>query len=144
VVDSINTLAQRYHAALARERELANELAHELRTPLASITLQAVRCATRRAGPRAMPALAQLERDALRAGQVLADLLALARASRTELADAAQPLDLGTLAREVVADFGPGRLASGHELALDCPGRSPCTATPCCWGWHCATWWKTR
>jgi two-component system sensor histidine kinase QseC len=125
VVDSINTLAQRYQAALARERELASELAHELRTPLASITLQARALRDAPGGPARDAALAQLERDALRAGQVLADLLALARASRAELADAAQPLDLGTLARDVVADFGPTAWRSGHELALDSPGAFP-------------------
>ncbi|HEY0824839.1 MAG TPA: two-component sensor histidine kinase, partial [Ramlibacter sp.] len=40
-VDAINRLVDRYNAALNRERALANEFAHELRTPLASIALQA-------------------------------------------------------------------------------------------------------
>ena len=41
VVNSINTLLDRQQEALERERSLANEVAHELRTPLASIALQA-------------------------------------------------------------------------------------------------------
>ncbi len=130
VVDSINTLAGRYHATLTRERELANELAHELRTPLASITLQA-RALRDEPGHAQREALAaQLERDALRAGQVLADLLSLARASRTELAEAAQALDLGELAREVVAEFAQAAHASGHELSLASPAPFAATGHP--------------
>lgn len=130
VVDSINTLADRYHATLSRERELASELAHELRTPLASITLQARALRDAPPGPARDDALARLERDALRAGQVLADLLALARASRTEMADAAQPVNLDTVAREVVAEFAQAALDSGHELALVSPGAFMLTGHP--------------
>ena len=41
MVNAINTLLDRQQEALERERNLANEVAHELRTPLASIALQA-------------------------------------------------------------------------------------------------------
>lgn len=130
VVDSINTLAVRYREALSRERELANELAHELRTPLASITLQARMLRGESDGPQREALLAQLERDVLRAGQVLADLLSLARASRIDLAEAAQPLELADLAREVLADFGQIAVQSGHELALVAPTPFPLQGHP--------------
>lgn len=122
VVNSINTLTTRYQAAVSRERELASELAHELRTPLASLTLQAhaLREATSGAAHDAL--LVQLERDALRAGQVLSNLLALARASRTELVKAMQSVDLDEIARAEVAEFGQAALDSGQELALTSPG----------------------
>lgn len=122
VVESINTLAGRYHAVLARERELSNELAHELRTPLASITLQARALRLVEQGPEREVLLQQLERDALRSGHVLSDLLALARASRTDMADARQALDLDEIARQEVASFGQTAHQSGHELALVSPG----------------------
>lgn len=117
VVAAINTLVERYHAALARERELASELAHELRTPLSALVLQA---RTLRESPAGVDraALARLEQDALRAGQVLAELLALARASRTALGEAAQPVDLPALAQQVLADRAEAALAGGHDLAL--------------------------
>ena len=122
VVESINTLAGRYHAVLARERELANELAHELRTPLASITLQARALRLVEQGPERELLLQQLERDALRSGHVLSDLLALARASRLEMAEARQALDLDEISRHEVASFGQIAHQSGHELALVSPG----------------------
>ncbi len=118
MVMSINTLAERYQAAMSRERELANELAHELRTPLASLTLQARALRDAPSGVLREESLAQMEHDVLRAGQVLADLLSLARASRTELAEAAQLLDLSELARGVVGEFAQVAHESGHELAV--------------------------
>jgi two-component system sensor histidine kinase QseC len=63
-----------------------------------------------------------LPEDALRAGDVLAHLLALARASRAELDEAAQAVDLDTLARRVVADYAPEAHAGGRELALASAG----------------------
>lgn len=117
VVAAINTLVRRYHAALARERELASELAHELRTPLSALVLQA---RTLRESPASADpaALARLEQDALRAGQVLAELLALARASRAALSETVQTVGLPALAQQVLADRAEAALAGGHDLAL--------------------------
>lgn len=133
VVQSINTLMARHQDALVRERQLAGELAHELRTPLASLALQARSLRTQLAPPGAVTAdaagrdaaLLQIERDALRAGQVVSHLLTLARASRTDMAETAQPLDLDTLAREVVGSYAQAALDSGHDLALLSPGPFP-------------------
>ncbi|MEO8151607.1 MAG: histidine kinase dimerization/phospho-acceptor domain-containing protein [Rhizobacter sp.] len=117
VVDSINTLVERQHAALVRERELSSELAHELRTPLASLALHA--SLLRRAaneGERT-ESLTRIEQEAQRANHVVSHLLALARANRTEMVEAAQLLDLAELARRVVGEYAQSALDSGHELA---------------------------
>jgi two-component system, OmpR family, sensor histidine kinase QseC len=129
-VDAINRLVDRYHAALTRERALANEFAHELRTPLASIALQARGAQESPPGPAQQEALARLGADALRAGEVLAHLLALARASRAELDEAAQALDLDALARRVVSDYAPDAHAGGRELELSSPGPFPLSGHP--------------
>jgi two-component system sensor histidine kinase QseC len=121
-VDAINRLVDRYHGALTRERALANEFAHELRTPLASIALQARGIQDAPAGPVQTAALARLQEDALRAGEVLAHLLALARTSRAELDEAAEALDLDLLARRVVSEFAPAAHAGGRELGLASTG----------------------
>lgn len=122
IAAAVNALAARYQAALARERALASEFAHELRTPLASLALQA-RTARDAQEPAARgAALARLERDALRAGDVLTHLLALARASRAALDEAAQPLDLAALAHELVAEAAPQADAAGREVELVSPG----------------------
>jgi two-component system sensor histidine kinase QseC len=129
-VDAINRLVDRYHAALTRERSLANEFAHELRTPLASIALQVRGVQETPPGPAQQQALTRLGEDALRAGDVLSHLLALARASRAELDEAAESLDLDALARRVVADYAPEAHAGGRELELASPGPFPLSGHP--------------
>jgi two-component system, OmpR family, sensor histidine kinase QseC len=121
VVRSIDTLMERYNSALARERTLASEVAHELRTPLASLSLHAASLRGALTPEERSESLRRVEQEAARAGSVLAHVLALARASRAELAEAAQPLDLAALARGVVAEYGQPAYASGHDLSLDAP-----------------------
>jgi two-component system, OmpR family, sensor histidine kinase QseC len=117
-VEAVNRLVERYHAALTRERDLASELAHELRTPLAALALQA-RALRELPGDGAhAEAAARVEQQALRAGEVLSHLLTLARAQRAELDEAVQPVDLCELARAVVAGFAPQAHEGGRELAL--------------------------
>ncbi|MDT7834298.1 histidine kinase dimerization/phospho-acceptor domain-containing protein [Aquabacterium sp. OR-4] len=124
VAATVETLVQRFQAALAHERDVSGMLAHELRTPLTTLVL---RCRTLReqaeqGQPPSPQALATLEREALRAGQVLGELLALARADRAALGEAPVPVDLQALAQEVIADAVPAASARGHELALASPG----------------------
>lgn len=123
-------MVDRYHAALTRERALANEFAHELRTPLAALALQARGAMEAPPGPAQQAAIAGLQDEALRAGEVLAHLLALARTSRAELDEAAQPLDLEQIARRVVSDFAPDAHAGGRELSLASAGPFPLSGHP--------------
>lgn len=118
VVASINLLGQRYRAALASERELANEMAHELRTPLASIVLQARGLRDADTADERAALLELLAHDTQRAARVLDEVLALARASRAEWSEVAVSLDLSELARQVVAGFAQSAHDSGHELSL--------------------------
>lgn len=121
VVHSINTLIDGQQAALLRERQLASEVAHELRTPLASLALQAKALQSPLTPAEHSQALQRLERDALKAGHVLAQLLALARASRSELAEAAQPVELQALARRVAAEYAQAAWDSGHDIGVSGP-----------------------
>jgi len=121
IVQSIDMLIARYNAALAHERELASEVAHELRTPLASLRLHAASLRHGLSPEELELARKRIELDADRAAAVLADLLALARASRTELAEAQQELDLADLARRVASEFGQAAIQSDHELSVEAP-----------------------
>jgi len=123
VVEAINLLMQRHEAALARERQFADELAHELRTPLSSLALHARSLRGPLDETERAEALRRIETDALRAGEVLSEVLALARASRSELAEAAQSIDVAELARHVVAGFAQDAHESGHELSFAGPER---------------------
>lgn len=118
VVRSINTLVGQQQASLERERQLASEVAHELRTPLASIALQAASLRGALSPPAREQALAQIGADAMRAGHVITQLLALARASRADLQQQMQRLDLGALAGQVVAGYAQASWESGHTLSV--------------------------
>ncbi|APW40229.1 two-component sensor histidine kinase [Rhodoferax koreense] len=122
VVHSINTLIDGQQAALLRERQLASEVAHELRTPLASLALQAKALQSPMAPDEHGQALQRVERDALKAGHVLAQLLALARASRSELAEAAQPVELQALAQRVAAEYAQAAWDGGQEIGVSDTG----------------------
>ncbi len=125
VVQSINTLLDRQQEALERERSLANEIAHELRTPLASIALQARALGDAPAGTldaeAQRQALARIGQDALHAGHVLGQLLALARAGRAMLAEPPVPVDLAALARQVVASHAQAAWQRGCSLSVQAP-----------------------
>ncbi|GGH52097.1 two-component sensor histidine kinase [Comamonas phosphati] len=129
MVHSINTLLDRQQEALARERNLANEVAHELRTPLASIVLQAqalesvLHGRVDRAGDAESlrQALRRIGRDALHAGHVLDQLLALARAGRSLQDGPLQPVDWAGVARTVVAAQAQAAWQCDDSLSVVAP-----------------------
>jgi two-component system sensor histidine kinase QseC len=130
MVAAIETLGERYRTALVHERELADTFAHELRTPLASLRLHAASLRGTLTPPQRQDALQQIEADAVRAAAIMDDLLALARASRAQLAEAAQPLDLAALARRIAAEQAQDAFAGAHDLAVEAPDTCPVHGHP--------------
>lgn len=118
VVSSINKLLGQQQAALERERQLASEIAHELRTPLASIALQAASLRGALPAQAQAAALQQISADALRAGHVISQLLALARTGQGGLQQAQESVQLAQLARQVVAGYAQAAWQSGHQLSV--------------------------
>ena len=123
-VDAINGLIDRIDAQTEREREFASDVAHELRSPLATIALQAEAAGRAQAAPaERAAALAQLREASHGAARVLTQLLDLARARRVDVP--AQPVDLVALAATVLAGFAQRSHDGGHELELVAPPHGP-------------------
>ena len=105
---------------VAREREerFSADVAHELRTPLAAIasTAEAASSGNIEAAPAVLRGIA---RRAIESGDLVADLLTLARASDAESLDR-EPVDLAIVAQSVARERTSERGTIALECAIDC------------------------
>jgi len=105
---ALNRLLDRLNHALDGERRFTADAAHELRTPLAAIQIQAqVALASRNEEGRAH-ALEQVLAGTRRATRLVEQLLRLARLDPLAGLPATQPIELAALARQVVEDLHLG------------------------------------
>lgn len=121
----INQLAQDFNQLLAaqnnrlqRERQFISDASHELRTPIATIRGN-LKLIERRGEqhPEVIPeSLGFIDQESLRMQHLIETLLHLSRADRAAVT--LQPLDLATLARNVVAHYQP---LVQQPLSLEAP-----------------------
>ncbi len=132
IVKAINTLVDSLKTRAQREREFASDVAHELRTPLTAIALQARAARDDASAER----LDGLEREALRAGHILAQLLDLARAQQvTSSAPGSgehepERVALGDLAARLISAHAQLAHERGQELSLVQPQEPVAVAAP--------------
>jgi two-component system sensor histidine kinase QseC len=114
---ALNRLLARLDHALESERRITADAAHELRTPLAAIQMQAeVAEATANEDDRSH-ALQQVLAGTRRATRVVEQLLRLARLDPLSGPPTPAAVDLAALATKVAEELRP--LASGHTLRVD-------------------------
>jgi len=125
MVRSLNALLARLDEAMASQRAFVADAAHELRSPLTALKLQAQ--VVRRTDDEATRAQAM---DALvagvdRAARLVEQLLTLARNEPGAAAGRLLPLDLAEVVRQVLADLAPQAQARGTALHLELPADTP-------------------
>ena len=124
LADSFNAMAARLAETETTRRRLIGDLAHELRTPLASLdaTVEAV-------VDGVLPAddvtLATLTEQTLRLQHLVADMGAVSRAEERQLDLHPQQVDLAALATEAVAAARARYTAAGRRLDIEVGGRAP-------------------
>ena len=122
LVQSLNALLARLSQALDSQRAFVADAAHELRSPLTALKLQAQ-------GVRRAPddASRQAAIDALvtgvdRAARLVEQLLALARSEPGAPPVAHAPVALAPLLQTLLADLAPLAESRNIQLSLDAPG----------------------
>jgi len=120
LVDSVNDLLQRLNDSLATQKRFLADAAHQLKTPLAGLRMQAD--LAQREGTSTdelKQSLKQIGRSSIRATHTVNQLLALARAEGSSVHTAHLPCDLARLTMEVVRDSVPRAFDKHIDLGYD-------------------------
>ncbi len=120
LVSSINDLLTRLKDSIATQKRFLADAAHQLKTPLAGLRMQAD--LAQREGFNAEDlklSLKQIGRSSIRATHTVNQLLALARAESGGQVVARQPCDLAQLTREAVQDSVPRTMERHIDLGYD-------------------------
>ncbi|HEX5802586.1 MAG TPA: ATP-binding protein [Azospira sp.] len=118
LVKALNRLLGRLDAALDNERRFTADAAHELRTPLAALKVQAQVALATRDPEQQRHALAQVIAGADRTTRLVEQLLRLARLDPLVRLPDPQAVDLAELARFAVDDARRGGIGETRTLAL--------------------------
>jgi len=118
LVQALNRLLLRLAASLAHERAFTADAAHELRTPLAAIKIQAQVALGALDQAERNHAMRQIVQGVDRTTHLVHQLLLLARLDQSALQAPRQPLDLGQLAQASAARFAAPALERGMTLTL--------------------------
>ena len=125
LVSSINDLLARLTASLTTQKRFLADAAHQLKTPLAGLRMQA-ELAQRESNPQEIrSSLKQIAHSSTRATHTVNQLLALARAETTGRTLPTAQIDLAQLVTGVVRDSVPRALEHGIDLGYEGPDEMP-------------------
>jgi two-component system, OmpR family, sensor kinase len=116
-IASINGLLQRIKSMMDQQRRFIADAAHELRTPITALSLQAENLEPVALSAEGRDRLTALRDGMSRTKHLLEQLLALAR-QETGPPEAAESIALDQLAKEVVADLLPEATRRGVDLGF--------------------------
>ncbi|PMS21311.1 two-component sensor histidine kinase [Trinickia dabaoshanensis] len=123
MLDALNRLFDRIRAVLDAERRFTADAAHELRTPIAAIKAQAQVALCENNAALRRHALSAVLEGCDRAVHLVEQLLLLSRLDAGATTEGAVDVDVGALAKQVLADLAPGAIRKSQQLELDAPER---------------------
>ncbi|MDZ7910116.1 MAG: sensor histidine kinase N-terminal domain-containing protein [Gemmobacter sp.] len=125
LVSSINDLLTRLKASLSTQKRFLADAAHQLKTPLAGLRMQA-ELAQRESNPQDIrSSLQQIAHSSTRATHTVNQLLALARAETTGRTLPTAQIDVAQMVTGVVRDSVPRALEHGIDLGYEGPEDMP-------------------
>jgi two-component system sensor histidine kinase TctE len=120
LVSSVNDLLTRLKGSIAAQKRFLADAAHQLKTPLAGLRMQADLAQREQFNAEELKlSLKQIGRSSMRATHTVNQLLALARAESSGKALVRQPCDLAALAIEAVRDTVPRAMERHVDLGYD-------------------------
>ncbi len=121
LVDSVNDLLSRLKVSLSTQKRFLADAAHQLKTPLAGLRMQADLAQRETDADELKKSLKHIGLASIRATHTVNQLLALARAETTGRSLAKQHVDLVKIVAEVMADSVPRALEKKIDLGYDGP-----------------------
>ena len=119
LTDTINELLEAHTQAIATQQRFIANAAHQLRTPLAGLKLQAERALREQDLSAMQPALKQIQNSADRMSHLTTQLLVLARSEPISGDYELLPVELCKLARQTCMDWVPKALQRNMELSFE-------------------------
>ncbi|MGE5622271.1 MAG: histidine kinase dimerization/phospho-acceptor domain-containing protein, partial [Bacillota bacterium] len=129
LVDSLNNLLSRLSQSIDRERSFTADAAHELRTPLAAIQVQAEVALAAQEEAQRTAAIRQVIAGVHRTTHLVQQLLLLARLDHADMATS-RPVDLAAVATESAARYAGEAERRGIELEMATHGACLLAADP--------------
>ncbi|MCE1249290.1 MAG: sensor histidine kinase N-terminal domain-containing protein [Comamonadaceae bacterium] len=127
LVDSVNDLLRRLGDSMATQKRFLADAAHQLKTPLAGLRMQADLAQREGTSTEELKrSLQHIGRSSIRATHTVNQLLALARAEGGATVLAHQPCDLAEIVMDTVSDSVPRAMDKRIDLGYDgaAPGES--------------------
>ena len=120
LVASVNDLLLRLKDSIATQKRFLADAAHQLKTPLAGLRMQADLAQRQDASAEELKlSLRQIGRSSIRATHTVNQLLALARAESSAAVLAHQPCDMARLTMEVVRDCAPRAVENQIDIGYE-------------------------
>lgn len=121
LVASVNDLLSRLKVSLSTQKRFLADAAHQLKTPLAGLRMQADLARRETDADELKKSLKHIGQASIRATHTVNQLLALARAETTGRALAKQRVDLVKIVSDIMADSVPRALEKKIDLGYDGP-----------------------
>ncbi|TWG84239.1 two-component system sensor histidine kinase TctE [Cupriavidus gilardii J11] len=119
LVASFNELLERLNQSVQTQKRFIADAAHQMKTPLAGLRMQAELAQREQSPEELRKSLAQIAGSSERTAHLVTQLLSLARMENYGGTGNMAPLDLSSLAREVVKDWLPQAWARRIDLGLE-------------------------
>ena len=118
-ITSINSLLARMRHLMDQQRRFVADAAHELRTPVTALSLQAENLNSIELPEEARERVAALRQGIHRTKHLLEQLLAVARYEAKPFSDEMQQVPLDQVAKQVAADLLPQAVDRGIDLGFE-------------------------